>query len=121
MTSEGVSEEVLTHQPADLLELALQKLCQSLWDLEVYLASPAGRRLGTALAPLPNRPQAQRWPSEHRCWRGYQLRAWNIGPPAARLAPPTAPSVRLFCVAVAAGVEECPSSLVVEAMEEPGA
>ena len=50
MTSEGETKEVLRHQPMDLLEFALQQLCQSHQDLDVYLASPAGWR-GT-LGPI---------------------------------------------------------------------
>ena len=60
MISEGATEEVLRHQPTDLLEFALQHLCQSRLDLDVYLASPASRHLGAALTPLLNQPQPQR-------------------------------------------------------------
>ena len=66
MTSEGETEEVLRHQPMDLLEFALQQLCQSRRDLDVYLASLASGCPGAALAPLLNWPQAQWRPSEHR-------------------------------------------------------
>ena len=50
MISEGATEEVLRHQPADLLEFALQHLCQSRLDLDVYLASPASGH--SALCPI---------------------------------------------------------------------
>ena len=50
MTSEGETEEVLRHQPMDLLEFALQQLCQSYRDLDVYLASLASGR--SALGPI---------------------------------------------------------------------
>ena len=111
MISEGATEEVPRQKPAELLEFALQQLCQFCWDLNVYLASPASRHLGAALAPLLNWPQAQWWPREHRRMLAGPLAAsaahWA---PAARLAPPTAPRARLFLVvAAAAGAEECPS------------
>lgn len=97
------------HQPADLLELVLQKLCQSLWDLEVYLASPAGRRLGTAsllAEPASGSGGGQRaqmlagLPWLRRGSLGPGSQAWPRQPGW----PPPLPSVRLFCVAVAAGV-----------------
>ena len=93
MISEGATEEVLRHQPADLLEFALQHLCQSHLDLDVYLASPASRHLDAALAPLLNQPQPQRQPSERRwtlmgpsggkskvgcCRKQYCIGTWNV-------------------------------------------
>ena len=120
MTSEGETEEVLRHQPMDLLEFALQQLCQSRRDLDVYLASLASGCPGAALAPLLNWPQAQWRPSEHRRTLAGPLAAraahWA---PAARLAPPMAPGTQLFHEAgVVAWAEECPSSFVIEAMGE---
>ena len=104
----------------DLLEFALQQLCQSRRDLDVYLASLASGCPGAALAPLLNWPQAQWRPSEHRRTLAGPLAAsaahWA---PAARLAPPMAPGTQLFHEAgVVAWAEECPSSFVIEAMGE---
>ena len=82
----------------------MQQPRQSCRHLNVYLASTAGRRPSAALAPSLNWPQAQRWPNK--------CRGTLVGPPAvsvahwvpaARLAPPMAPSVRLFCAEVETG------------------
>ena len=74
---------------------------------------------GAAPAPLLNQPHAQRQPSEHRqTLAGRPAASTVCWTPAARLVRPAAPDARLFR-ATAAGVEECPSSFVIEAMGEP--
>ena len=76
---------------------------------------------GAAPAPSLNRPWAQRRPSKRRqteAQTGLPAASavrWAL---AARLVQPAAPDVWLFHAASVAGAEECPSSIVIEAMGE---
>ena len=76
--TEGATEEVPRQKPAELLEFALQQLCQFCWDLNVYLASPASGRPGGTLAPSLNQPRAQ--------WLSSECRRTLVVPSAARAA-----------------------------------
>ena len=82
----------------------------------ILLPLPAG----AAPAPSLNWPRAQRRPSKHRqTLAGLPAASavrWAL---AARLVQPAAPDVWLFHAASVAGAEECPSSIVIEAMGEP--
>ena len=85
----------------------LQQPCQSHWDLDVYLASPAGGCRPRSLAELASTSTvAKRAQTD----TGRATVRWAL---AARLVRPEAPDAWLFCA------EECPSSFVIEAMGEP--